>query len=361
VLLLEGGAHLARRRLMLPPFHGERMRAYEQEMREIAREEIDRWPHGEELALLPRMRATTLEVIMRIVFGVTEPARLERLRSLLPRLLEDTASTSLSFRVMLAQRRGRTDPLAAFTALQEQIDEVLLAEIAQRRRAGDGVARPDVLSLLVAARFDGGGSMSDRDVRDQLVTLLLAGHETTATALAWTFDLLTHNPVVLERLRAELREQEGDRYLRAVVTESLRLRPVVPLAGRRLASDLDVDGFRLPAGTDVTPAIWLTHTRADLYPQPHAFRPERFLDDAPSTYGWIPFGGGVRRCLGAAFAELEMRVVLGCVLEALEVSAVSARPERVQRRNITFAPRHATRVRVVPASAPSRPAAIAPV
>jgi len=198
-------------------------------------------------------------------------------------------------------------------------------------------------------------------VRDQLVTLLLAGHETTATALAWTFDLLTHNPVVLERLRAELREQEGDRYLRAVVTESLRLRPVVPLAGRRLASDLDVDGFRLPAGTDVTPAIWLTHTRADLYPQPHAFRPERFLDDAPSTYGWIPFGGGVRRCLGAAFAELEMRVVLGCVLEALEVSAVSARPERVQRRNITFAPRHATRVRVVPASAPSRPAAIAPV
>jgi cytochrome P450 len=361
VLLLEGGAHLARRRLMLPPFHGERMRAYEQEMREIAREEIDRWPHGEELALLPRMRAITLEVIMRIVFGVTEPARLERLRSLLPRLLEDTASTSLSFRVMLAQRRGRTDPLAAFTALQEQIDEVLLAEIAQRRRAGDGVARPDVLSLLVAARFDGGGSMSDRDVRDQLVTLLLAGHETTATALAWTFDLLTHNPVVLERLRAELREQEGDRYLRAVVTESLRLRPVVPLAGRRLASDLDVDGFRLPAGTDVTPAIWLTHTRADLYPQPHAFRPERFLDDAPSTYGWIPFGGGVRRCLGAAFAELEMRVVLGCVLEALEVSAVSARPERVQRRNITFAPRHATRVRVVPASAPSRPAAIAPV
>jgi cytochrome P450 len=349
VLLLEGGAHLARRRLMLPPFHGERMRAYELEMSEIAREQIECWPRGEELALLPRMRAITLEVIMRIVFGVTEPARLARLRVLLPRLLDGTASTALSFRVMLARGLGRGDPLLAFAALQAEIDEVLLAEIAQRRRAGDRTPRADVLSLLLAARFEDGSTMSDRDVRDQLVTLLLAGHETTATALAWTFDLLTHNPAVLERLGAEVREQAGERYLRAVVSESLRLRPVVPLAGRRLASELRCDGLHLPAGTDVAPVIWLTHTRADLYPQPYEFRPERFLDDAPSTYGWIPFGGGVRRCLGAAFAELEMRVVLRCVTATLELSAVSSRPERVRRRNITFAPRHGARVRVVPA------------
>jgi len=188
--------------------------------------------------------------------------------------------------------------------------------------------------------------MSDRELRDQLVTLLLAGHETTATALAWTFDLLAHEPAALARLSAEVRAGDGEqRYLRAVISESLRLRPVVPLAGRALAQELRCDGLVLPAGTDVTPAIWLTHTRADLYPDPHAFRPERFLDQAPATYAWIPFGGGVRRCLGAAFAELEMRVVLSCVLERFELST-SRRPERVLRRGVTLAPRHGSRVRL---------------
>jgi cytochrome P450 family 135 len=351
VLLLEGAAHLERRRVMLPPFHGERMRAYETTMREIVHEQLDRWPLGEDLALQPRMRAITLEVILRVVFGVTDPARLERLRELLPRLLDETASVSLSFRVMLARRRGRADPLASFAALNAEIDEVLLDDIAARRQAGDGDPRGDVLTLLLAARFDDGSEMSDRELRDQLVTLLLAGHETTATALAWTFDLLLHAPTALERLTAELRAGTDERYLRAVIAESLRLRPVVPLAGRRLASELRSDGLTLAAGTDVTPAIWLTHTRPDLYPQPYTFAPERFLEDAPATYGWIPFGGGVRRCLGAAFAELEMRVVLRAVLGRLDLTAVSARPERVQRRNITFSPRHGTRVRAAPASA----------
>jgi cytochrome P450 len=172
--------------------------------------------------------------------------------------------------------------------------------------------------------------------------------ETTATSLAWSFDLLLHAPAALARLRAELREG-GDAYLRAVVAESLRLRPVLPLAGRRLARELRADGYTLPVGTDVSPAIWLTHTRADLYPQPMVFRPERFLEAPPLTYAWIPFGGGVRRCLGAAFAELEMRIVIAAVLERLDLAPESQRPEPVARRNITFAPRHGTVVRALPA------------
>ena len=183
--------------------------------------------------------------------------------------------------------------------------------------------------------------MDDAEIRDQLMTLLLAGHETTATGLAWTFDLLLRHPHVLERLA---RRSTDDAYLRAVVAESLRLRPVVPLAGRRLSEELRVDGHVLPPGTDVTPAIWLAHTRADRYPEPYAFRPERFLEDAPATYAWIPFGGGVRRCLGAAFAEMEMRVALAEILERRALRPASPAAERVARRNVTFSPRGGTMV-----------------
>ena len=352
LLLLEGREHLERRRLMLPAFHGERMRAHEPLIEEIARAEVARWPIGEPFALHPRMRAITLEVILRAVFGVSEPSRLARLRELLPRLLDGTSSPAMSFRVLLARRLGRGDPLERFAALKGQIDELLLADIAERRADPASAGAQDILALLLAARFEDGGAMSDRELRDQLVTLLLAGHETTATALAWAFDLLAHHPAALARLRAELRDG-GDAYMRAVVAESLRLRPVLPLAGRRLEADLEADGLRLAAGTDVTPAIWLTHTRPDLYPQPHAFRPERFLETPPATYAWIPFGGGVRRCLGAAFAELEMRAVLAAVLRAVELEAVQRRGEAIARRNITFVPRHGTRVRVTGRAAPA--------
>ena len=345
LLLLEGAAHLERRRLMLPPFHGERMRGFEVQMREIVQAQVERWPEGAELELLPRARAITLEVILALVFGVSEPARLARLRELLPKLLDAVSSISVSFRVLLANRLGRPDPLPAFAALTRDIDAVLMENIAERRRAGADRERSDVLSLLLDARFEDGSAMSDRELRDQLVTLLLAGHETTATALAWTFDLLAHEPAVLARLCSEVRGESGESYLRAVIAESLRLRPVVPMAGRRLAEELRCDGLVLPAGTDVTPAIWLTHTRADIYPDPYAFRPERFLEQAPATYAWIPFGGGVRRCLGAAFAELEMRVVLSCVLERFELST-RRRAERVLRRGVTLAPRHGSRVRL---------------
>jgi cytochrome P450 family 135 len=345
VLLLEGGEHLARRKLMLPPFHGERMRSYEATVREVTERELDSWSDGSPFAIHPRMQAVTLEVILQAVFGVTDPARSARLRERLPLLLGETSSAALQFRVLLSRRFRRGDPMAAMNELLREIDELLLAEIAERRSDPAAVEREDILSLLVAARFEDGSEMSDREVRDQLVTLLLAGHETTATALAWTFDLLLGNPATLTRLTSEIDAGEEDSYLRAVISESLRLRPVVPLAGRRLASDLNVDGLSLPAGTDVTPAIWLTHTRPDLYPEPYAFRPERFLEDSPTTYGWIPFGGGIRRCLGAAFAEMEMRVVLEAILQHRTLNPVSDHAERVTRRNVTFSPRKGTLVR----------------
>ena len=349
VLLLEGREHLARRKLMRPPFHGERMRSYETTVRDVTERELDSWSDGSPFALHPRMQAVTLEVILSAVFGVTDPARGERLRERLPLLLGETSSPALQFRVLLSRRFRRGDPLESLGVLIREIDELLLAEIAERRSDPAHAEREDILSLLVAARFEDGAEMSDREVRDQLITLLLAGHETTATALAWTFDLLLRHPAALARLTAEVDAGDDDTYLRAVISESLRLRPVVPLAGRRLASDLDVDGLSLPAGTDVTPAIWLTHTRADLYPEPYAFRPERFLEGEGghpiNKYGWIPFGGGIRRCLGAAFAEMEMRVVLEAVLQRRVLSPVSSRAERVTRRNITFSPRNGTLLR----------------
>jgi cytochrome P450 family 135 len=348
VLLLEGQEHLARRKLMLPPFHGERMRSYEATVREVTERELDGWSEDRPFAIHPRMLAVTLEVILQAVFGVTDPARSARLRERLPLLMGDTSSPALQFRVLLSRRFRRGDPLASLRELLREIDELLLPEIAERRVDSDPThpaEREDILSLLVAARFEDGAEMSDQEVRDQLVTLLLAGHETTATALAWTFDLLLRNPATLTRLTAEVDAGLQDTYLRAVISESLRLRPVVPLAGRRLASDLNVAGLSLPAGTDVTPAIWLTHTRADLYPEPYAFRPERFLDESPTTYGWIPFGGGIRRCLGAAFAEMEMRVVLETVLQRCVLSPAGSRAERVTRRNVTFSPRNGTLLR----------------
>jgi cytochrome P450 len=353
VLLLEGPEHLARRRVMLPPFHGERMQAYEQTVREVAVREIESWEPGAELSVHSRMQAVTLEVILRAVFGVTDEARRQRLRELLPQLLDSTSSPSLQFKVLLSRRFERLDPLGFLRELSAEIDDLLFAEISERRADAELARRQDILSLLAQARFEDGQGMSDQELRDQLLTLLLAGHETTATALAWTADLLVRHPHVLQRLTDEVDAGGDDVYLRAVINESLRLRPVVPLAGRRLTTDLQVNGWTLPAGTDVTPAIWLTHTRADLYPEPYAFRPERFLDERPTTYGWVPFGGGVRRCLGAAFAEFEMRVVLTELLRRRSLEAASPTAERVTRRNVTFSPLRGTRIFTRVRTAPS--------
>jgi cytochrome P450 len=339
LLLLEGREHLARRRLMLPSFHGARMRAYESTVREVVARDVESWPEREPFAIHPCMQRVTLEVILRAVFGVTDLERRTRLADRLGRLLAQTASVGLQFAILTSRRFGAPDPLARLQGLRHEIDGLLDLEIAERRAD----PREDILSLLVAARFEDGEPMKDAEIRDQLMTLLVAGHETTATGLAWTFDLLVRHPAVLERLVAEVDAGE-QAYARAVVSESLRLRPVVPLAGRRLVAPLRVDGYELPAGTDVTPAIWLAHTRADRYPEPFAFRPERFLGGAPSTSAWVPFGGGVRRCIGAAFAEMEMRVALTEILRRRTLWAASGNAERVARRNVTFSPAGGTRV-----------------
>jgi cytochrome P450 len=378
VLLLTGDEHIARRRLMLPPFHGERMRSYEAIVEEIVSAEIDSWPLGREFPIHARMQAVTLEVILRAVFGVAEGPRLDRLRGMLGNLLVETSSPTMILRALVARRRGQ-DPLASVRPRLDQVDELLFAEIAEHRGRPDLEQRDDILSMLMTATFEDGlsaerpseiagdderegakhesyDSMDDKELRDQLMTLLLAGHETTATALAWTFDLLLRHPVELGLLRGSLENGE-DAYLKATIAESLRLRPVVPLAGRRLAEDLVTDDLELPAGTDVTAAIWLTHTDAALYPDPFAFRPERFLEAAPETYAWIPFGGGVRRCLGAAFAEFEMGIALREILLRCELRKADPRPERTGRRNITFSPRAGTPV-VVDSRRPARELAL---
>jgi len=331
LLLLEGGEHLSRRKVMLPPFRGDRLRAYEPIMRDASSRVLSSWPEGRAFAVHPSMQAITLDVILRAVFGVADEARRARLHELLGSLLAATTSMSLQVQVLF----GRTAPLLALQERAGEIDALLLEEIAERRAAPG----EDICSLLVQAVFEDGTGMSDSEIRDQLMTLLMAGHETTATGLAWTLDLLVRHPDVLEQARG------GDEaYLRAVVSESLRLRPVVPLAGRRLTVPLEADGLSLPAGTDVTPAMWLAHTRAEEYPEPYAFLPSRFLANPPSTYTWVPFGGGVRRCIGAPFAELEMRVVLEEVLARFDLRPAGRGAEGIARRNVTFSPRHGTRV-----------------
>jgi cytochrome P450 len=328
------------------------MRSYESILDEIVGAEIDSWQLGSEFPIHSRMQAVTLEVILRVVFGVSEGPRLERLRGMLANVLQETASPRVQLVSLATRRFGGRGPWARFEGALKAVDDLLYAEIAEHRSKPDLAERDDILSMLMLSEFEDGGRMDDSELRDQLMTLLLAGHETTATALAWTFDLLLRHATVLERLRDSLAAGEDD-YLRATISESLRLRPVIPLAGRRLTKELAVEGLTLPAGTDVTPAIWLTHTRADLYPEPFAFRPERFLEGSPDTYGWIPFGGGIRRCLGASFAEFELRIVLREVLTRCDLHKADPMPEKTGRRNITLSPKNGTPV-IVTARRPAR-------
>jgi cytochrome P450 len=340
LLLQEGEEHLRRRKLMLPPFHGERMRAYEAVMAQATESEIDSWPVGSEFRLHPSMQAITLEVILSAVFGVEEGERRDALRANLIGILATTRSPAAIG--MTVDRMRRLPRYRRVAEMLAAADRILFEEISDRRADPDLESREDILSMLVAARFEDGSEMTDAELRDQLMTLLMAGHETTATGLAWAFDLLFRAPEKLDRLRDQVIDQEGSDYLDAVIKETLRIRPVVPFVGRQLREETELGGYELPAGTVVMPAIYLTHTRPDVYPQPHEFRPERFLDGGPDTFGWIPFGGGTRRCIGAAFAEFEMRVVLSTILRRAILRPASGKPERMVRRNVTLSPRGGT-------------------
>jgi cytochrome P450 len=336
LLLLDGAEHMAERKLMLAPFHGARMQSYRALMADIARTEISRWPSGERIRVRPRMQAVTLEIILRAVFGLADGERLSELRVELRSVLDRLTNPRwVAFLIALGPERIPNFP--PFSREIARVDRLIYEVIAARRAAGEPGA--DILSMLLAAEHEDGSGMTDRQLRDELLTLLVAGHETTATALAWAVERLARHPEKLERLAAETRAGE-DRYLKAVVYETLRLRPVISLVNRTLKAPMRIGGYELPAGVKVVPSIYLVHRRPDVYPEPERFRPERFLDAPPGTYTWIPFGGGVRRCLGGAFAQFEMEVVLAELAAAAAIGPARRKPERVYRRAITETPRH---------------------
>ena len=346
VILLDEDAHMEQRKLMLPAFHGERMQRLEGVMRELAERELASWPRDQAIALHPRLQRLTLEIILRVVFGLEQGAQLDELRETLTELLAFSESP-LSL-LPVAQRifsgHGRW---ARFPRLYQSVDRQLFELIEQRRRerpsGGD-----DVLDMLLGARHEDGSPMSAQELRDELVTALVAGHETTASQLAWAFERLAREPAATRLLAEELDEGDSDAYLTASIQEILRLRPVLAEAEPRVVKQaIEIGGIRYPPGVALLVSAYLVHRDPDIYPQPEAFRPERFLQReedgrirgrSPGTYTWIPFGGGRTRCLGASFAMLEMKVVLSAVLSRCEVQALRAAPERTRRRSITLSP-----------------------
>lgn len=362
LLCLDGEEWTRQRKLLGSAFHGRRIERYRDQITAIAADHVRRWPVGEPFALGPRMQAITLEVILRVVFGIDDAARMERLRDVLPRL---TAAAESAYAVaylvpapvwrrvapLLARLPGT--PSARFVTLLRETDALVHDEISRRRDAHDVADRADILSVLLRARDAEGGGMTDAELRDALMTLLLAGHETTATALTWCFERLVRNPEVMERLRDGVADGDG-RYLDAVIKETLRVRPVIPDAPRVLTEPMDLGGYRVPAGWWVSPATVLMHGSAAAFPEPEEFRPERFLAGGDGRSGdaaqapppaWVPFGGGRRQCLGAHFALLEMSAVIPRVLDRLHLRvAGEAAPEAARVRHVTLAPARDGRV-----------------
>ena len=346
VITLIGAEHMRQRKLLLPPFHGERMREYEQTIVQATRSSMREWPIGTAMRLDERTRAITLEVILRAVFGV-QAERMERLREAITGLL---APAQLPALILFALRRPTGErPTGTIGRSLDHLDVVIYEEIARRRQQTDLAERTDILSLLMLARDEDGEAMRDDELRDELVTLLLAGHETTATAVAWAVERLVRHPDKLARLVAEIDAGEDDRYMQAVVTETLRVRPVVPLVVRLLREPLQVGERVLPAGTRVVPSIYLTNRNPRVYDAPREFRPERFLEEGPETFSWIPFGGGIRRCIGASFATLEMKLILRTALAELAPELPTRGRRRRggewnRRRAITLVPSAGARV-----------------
>jgi cytochrome P450 len=337
VILLDEDAHLSQRKLMLPAFHGEKMQRLSGLMAEVAEREVASWPRHEAIVLHPRLQALTLEIILRAVFGLDPGPRLDALRERLTGVLEvgESPASMLPF-----LQRGRR-----WSDFERERDEAdaLLFELIDERRAEDG-ERDDVLAMLLEARHDDGSPMSPQELRDELMTLMVAGHETTASELAWAFERLPRAPRVLRRLTEEIDEGDGDAYLTATVQETLRRRPVLQIAAPRLVKQpVTIGGFGYPTGVCLAANGYLIHHDPAIYPDPYEFRPERFLDEQPGTYTWIPFGGGRRRCLGASFAMLEMKMVLRAVLAHSELAPDGDRLEGTRRRSITVSPRAGAR------------------
>jgi cytochrome P450 len=360
VLLLDGPEHMRQRKLLLPSFHGERMRWYGEIMAEITRAAIAKFPTGSVFSLHPHTQQITLQIILRTVFGADEGAELTGLQRQIERLLS-VAEHRLAFATMIyLSRRPELEQREPFRWLlrnRDRTDEMLYRQIAARRadpRAGE---RHDVLAMLMKARDEDGEPMTDRELRDELMTALAAGHETTATSLAWAVERIASNPHVLARLQAELQAAGGVNasperiaglpYLDATIKEVMRVRPVVPAIGRKLVEPAEIGGYSMPAGTIVGACIYLAHRDPKNYPNPEEFRPERFLGTPTDPVTWLPFGGGIRRCIGAQFATYELKIVLGVLLAHCDFELAQKSPVRAVRRAVTLVPEHGTRVRLV--------------
>jgi cytochrome P450 len=340
VILLDEGPHMEQRKLVLPAFHGEKMARLGGLMAEVAEREVESWPGGGSIPLQPRTQRLTLEIILRAVFGLDPGPRLDALRERLSELLA-FGDRPISLMPpdpdgLLVRILERFGPFAEFVRLQQETD-ALLFELIHERREGSG-ERDDVLAMLLEARHEDGSPMSDQELRDELMTLLVAGHETTASSLAWAFERLARQPRVLSRLVGEL-DTDGDAYLVATIQETLRRRPVLPNVEPRLVkTPFEVGGWMYPVGACLVPNAYLIHHDPEIYPDPYEFRPERFLDEPPGTYTWIPFGGGRRRCIGASFAMLEMQIVIRTVLTHRELQPTQDGAEHASRRNIAVRP-----------------------
>ena len=341
LLLQDSSEHKRARKLLMPAFNGAALRGYQSVVGRLAAEEVDRWTPGVPFRSLDRMNALTLEVILRVVFGVTDEGRLARLRPLVNQTVDVSPAVLLGWGYPFLQRFG---PWKATVDNQRRLDEVMYAEIAERRAAPDLAERTDVLSRLL--RVEGDDGLSDAELRDQLVTLLLAGHETTATALAWSLHELGRHPDLRARARAAAASGDDD-FLEAVLKESMRLHPVIPMVVRHLMKPVTIGGVDLPAGANIGPSILISHARADNHRDPQAFRPERFLEGEVATNTWIPFGGGVRRCIGAGFSLMEGVAVLREVLQRYDVTLPAGVTDYPRVRNITSVPRHGARIVVV--------------
>ncbi|HYH58606.1 MAG TPA: cytochrome P450 [Thermoleophilaceae bacterium] len=342
VILLDESAHLSQRKLMLPAFHGEKMEKLSDLVAEVAEREVEAWPVDTPIALHARLQGLTLEVILRAVFGLDPGERLEALRTRLTAILE-IGSKPAGLIPQLQRAPLGFGPWATFDRLSEETDR-LIHDLIEERRA-DAEERDDVLSMLLEARHEDGAPMSGIELRDELMTLLVAGHETTASALAWAFERIARTPSVAGALAAESRAGDGDAYVTATIQESLRRRPVLPnVAPRLVKKPVTLGGWDYEPGVSLVGNAYLVHHDPEIYPDPYEFRPERFLDEAPGTYTWIPFGGGRRRCLGASFALLEMKLVLRAVYARGGVRPAEAGMETPRRRSITISPRRGASV-----------------